>query len=389
MELKIYNKDLELIGFYDDFNSLKWNDRYNTVGQFEIQTNMTNRTKEFLLVDNVVVCNGLSGVIESVQYDIDESGVETITASGSDLTSFLKRRINTAPFIHEGSTAALILRLVKDNFISPKDSKRKVANMEIAQVLDNIEDTCSREVNYENVYDVIEEVAQTADIGFSIGLDEKNKKYVFKLYKGTDRTISQSAVAPVIFSREFDNIQMMSYCQSKYDFKNNALILGANSKSTTINPDLTGLDRYEIAVDATNVNDYQTVEVVKYESKMIPLKGLNDKGETYTYYVEAITEKTVQEDTEIPIAEYKKMLEQIGLEQLNVCGIAQSFDTTALLLYEVILGDKITIMDKKWNITLDCRIEELEYIYENESNTVNVIFGKGVISIYDKIRKGL
>mgnify|MGYP004472837927 CR=1 FL=1 len=46
-------------------------------------------------------------------------------------------------------------------------------------------------------------------------------------------------------------------------------------------------------------------------------------------------------------------------------------------------------MDKKWNITLDCRIEELEYIYENESNTVNVIFGKGVISIYDKIRKGL
>jgi len=32
MELKIYNKDLELIGFYDDFNSLKWNDRYNTVG---------------------------------------------------------------------------------------------------------------------------------------------------------------------------------------------------------------------------------------------------------------------------------------------------------------------------------------------------------------------
>ena len=54
MELKIFDRDLNLIGILDSFTSLIWNRKYSSVGDFQLNILFSNEVNEMLTNDNII-----------------------------------------------------------------------------------------------------------------------------------------------------------------------------------------------------------------------------------------------------------------------------------------------------------------------------------------------
>ena len=130
---------------------------------------------------------------------------------------------------------------------------------------------------------------------------------------------------------------------------------GKDRVLTEINNNVSGLDRLEIFVDARDLK-----------------KESNDN---------TLTEE-----------EYLKILQQRGKEKLYQNLSINTFEGAINLLSnnsykrDFELGDIVTILDRKWNITINTRITEIEEVYENGGKSINVIFGNKIPTILDKIK---
>ena len=86
-------------------------------------------------------------------------------------------------------------------------------------------------------------------------LDNEQKKFIFKVYKGTKRTVND----PVIISRSFNNLIKYNYVNDKQAYKNMAIVAGsgegAERKVVRLNDELSGLDRRELFVDAKDLSN--------------------------------------------------------------------------------------------------------------------------------------
>jgi len=51
------------------------------------------------------------------------------------------------------------------------------------------------------------------------------------------------------------------------------------------------------------------------------------------------------------------------------------------------LGDIVTCTSKKWGVTIDARITEVEEIYEENGVSLNVTFGNNIPTLIDKIKQ--
>ena len=104
---------------------------------------------------------------------------------------------------------------------------------------------------------------------------------------------------------------------------------------------------------------------------------------------------TIYEDTEVAMTEdeYLPLLKQRGAETLAECKDIKTFEskinTRGNNVYKVDydLGDIVTISDKKWGLTIDTRITEIEEVYESGTVAINPTFGNNIPTILDKIKR--
>lgn len=203
------------------------------------------------------------------------------------------------------------------------------------------------QVRYKNLAEELEKLSLASGIGWEIALDLENKKFVFDIYEGKDRTINQSILPPAIFSIEYDNIAEQKLIDSKLNYANTAIVAGqgegANREITIVGAEQ-GFDSFELFVDARDLEN----------SNDLPSRGeqrLAEMQEIFTFDSQVLTDKN--------------------------------------LIYEedFKLGDIVTIQNSKWNITVDRRITELTEIYEDTGFRLDVAFGETLPSIVDKIKQ--
>ena len=371
MELYIFNKDLELKGILDTFTSLRWIRRYHKSGEFELHCALNSDTLNLLQRENIICKKGddEAGYIETRRLRIDSTGQELLEIKGKFLTSYLRRRINWGQLIFNGKTEELMRKLVNDNCISP--ANRALPNL-ILGSLKNFDDTIQYQDSYGNILSCLESISNTSNLGFKNILDMENQKIIFSVYKGIDRTVNNGAIAPCIFSRNFENILEQEYADSLNNYKNTALIAGAGEgkdrKLTSIEEGQ-GLNRYELYVDARDLQSTKQVE-----------KTGEDGNKT-------------TEDVPMSDNEYIPMLLQRGKEKLAECYEVQALNskinTQGNNIYkkDFDLGDIVTIVDKKWGIQVDTRITEVEEVYEGGKVEINSTFGNNIPTIIDKIKQ--
>ncbi|MBY6874539.1 siphovirus ReqiPepy6 Gp37-like family protein [Clostridium botulinum] len=382
MELYIFNRDLELKGILDTFTSLRWIRRYSKTGEFELHCALNSNTLDLLKRENIIFKKGdvEAGYIETRQLKIGKDGQEYLEVKGKFLTNYLDRRISWDRVNFDGKTEELMRKLVLKNAINPTNINRKIPNLTLGS-LKGFNEDIKYQNSFGNIIECLENISNTNNLGYRNLLNIKNRKIVFDIYKGVDRTINNGTIAPCIFSRDFENILEQEYMSSLNNYKNTTLIAGAGEgsarKITSIESGK-GLDRYELYVDARDVQDTETVKVT--------VTDYDEEGNATGSHEE-------DKEVEIPWDRYEPQLLQRGKEKLSECTEIQTFDSKInvhgnnVYKKDFDLGDIVTIVDKKWGIRIDTPITEIEEVYEEKGLEVNVTFGNNIPTIIDKIKQ--
>lgn len=363
MELYIFDRELNFKGVIDLFISLRHVRKYYAVGEFEIQCHFTNENLILLQRENIVYKKGdpEACCIEYLNIKQDLDGREILVAKGKTLTGYLNRRIVWGTEIINDTAEKAMRQLVDHNCINPSDPTRKINNL-ILGTLNNFTESVNYQVSYKNVADEVESLSNISDLGHRINFDTTNKKLIFNVYKGLNRSVNQSINPRAIFSKEFENILAQEFTDSLNNYRNIALIGGIGEgsarKLATIGQ-ASGLDRFETFVDQRNLAQTDTNNVA------------------------------------ISDAAYTNLLIEKGNENLAATKEILTFDSTinsnSNLEYKIDydLGDIVTCVSKKWNLVLNTRITEIEEIYEEHGQSINITFGNNVPTLIDKIKQKL
>lgn len=361
MELYVFDKEINLIHVIDNFTSLIWTRRYYKTGEFELHIALTDDNIKYLKSGNIIYKKGdtEAGYVETRQIELNDEGNETLIIKGKFLTNYSNRRINWGQLVFNGTSENLMRKLVNDNCINPGNINRKMPLLELGQIK-NFTESIQYQNSYGNILTELENIATVNEIGYRINLNHIDKKLIFEVYKGVNRSVNQSTIAPCIFSRDFENILNQIYTESRNNYRNTALIAGEGEGPqrvlSSINNNSTGLERYELFVDARDLRkeaDNKTLSDTEYQAVLIQ-RG-NEKLSEYT--------------------EIKTFESKVNTQGNNVYKV--DYD----------LGDIITIADKKWGIKLDARITEIEEVYEGGKVEINPTFGNSIPTIIDKMKR--
>lgn len=339
----ILNKSFEKIGIVDDYSSLIWTTRYYECGDFELVVPVDDRHIELLQMGFYVTRpdDKRAGIIENITISQDEDQSEQMIVTGRFLSSILGRRIIAVQTQLYGTVSAGVASLINDAIVNPEIGKRKISNFYVSAT--NFTERLEAQYTGKNLLEVIEDICKTNHIGFKTILDDG--KFVFSLFKGTDRSYNQSENPRVVFSDEYDNLISSTYEEETTELITDVLVAGEGEgmdrKTVWASIDEpSGLDRYELYHDQRNMST---------------------------------------NDGEISDDEYKAQMLEEGLEQLTT--VTKAFDGTTYFdnikfREDVDIGDVVVIQNTRWGIAINSRlIEVIESVDESGAYEIVPTFG--------------
>ena len=338
MELYVYNEALEQQGVIDSFSSLRWRRRFFEPGEFELHAPATEENLSLLRAGSILhrLDRQEAGIIESVKITGNENGGNEIEADGRMASSLLDRRIITPAISFSGTVEDAMRKIVSDNAIV----SRPIDFLALGQT-GGFLTACSFQALGKNVLTVLEALSKSAPLGFRVRLDVPNRKWVFEVYSGADRSVGNIGNPYVLFSDGFENISGPSYTLDTTGYGNFAYVACSSDSGaqTIVEVDRTGGGaRRELWVDAGDIQ----------------------KG-------------TLTDD------EFRAQLTQRGLDQLAETAKVENFEASAVgtenfqYLIDWDLGDIVSF--EKWGLRLDQRITEVEEVYENGVETITPVCG--------------
>jgi hypothetical protein len=293
LDIHVLDRDFNLVGVVDAYTSVIWRPAYYDIGDFELYLDATVENVN-LLQPNYYVVRGQDisvddegnttfkkvMIIKNHNISTDIEGGDYLTVTGRELKYILNSRIVWSQTNLTGNVAKAIETLVNNNAIAPGNAYRVIPNLELDESL-IVSDTIEKQLTGDKLDEAITEICMTYDIGYDVYI--KNKKLIFKLYKGVDRS---TAVPRVVFSEDFENILSSEYTRSTEVYANTTLVGGEGEGSeriyTTVNNTNSGLDRYEVFTDARDISQNKdsedTIDINTYY-KLLAERGLEKLSE--------------------------------------------------------------------------------------------------------------
>ena len=270
MDIFVYDKDFKQIASVDDYISLIWTERYYEAGEFSLKLSALSPWFASFMVGNYLRLknNNTAMIIEQilVQQTVEDGIVATI--SGRSLSSLLRRRVlwSTQYTASNDNAAKFICDVVERQ--TSGDSEHGGINRKFPIVVDRAytglaayTNRISCQCTLYSLYEFVQELCMLYDVGFILkwpAPEDNAHNFIFSLYEGVERTIGNSdGRAFVVFSEEYDNLVSMNYKVAMVEYCNTALVLGEDSGSSrrrvVVNKHFTGMDRYELLVDARDI----------------------------------------------------------------------------------------------------------------------------------------
>lgn len=338
MDLLIYNPEIVNVGVIDSFSSFRWRRKYFEPGEFELHCAATTDNLAALIPGNIIhrLDRREAGIIEGVVVGESAAGDEEITVTGRMGSCLLCQRIITPTINYNGAVELGMRKVVSDNAITARPINRLILG-----ATQGYAETCSFQATGKNVQTTLTALAKASSLGYIARLDVPNRQWVFEVYKGADKSVTQTAGPYVLFSDEFGNITGPQYTYNEQAFKNYAYVAGEGEGSA----------RVIVEVDQTNGDPRREL--------WVDARGLQ-KGE-------------------LTDTQYQAQLIQRGLEKLAEAARAESFEAAAVdtanfeYLTDWDLGDIVSF--EKWGIILNQRITEVEEVYENSVATITPVCG--------------
>lgn len=365
------NGTFDSIGEINKYTSLIWPDKYNGYATFELNAPVTHENKSLIKKGNIIWCGGDNAcIIEIIESNTKENGQKTYKVKGRTLEIFLTTRIiwGTYSCVNKHSSTAMY-EIIDKQCVNPIDSFRKIPFLECAKD-EKVGKIISFQKTGGEVYDAIESIAADAELGFDVLFRPKEKKLIFKVTEGVDRTVSHAsgdAFSLVIFSTDLEDILSSSYYTNNQDVKTLAYVAGEGEgiDRTYIisgNAATKGLLRREIYVDARDLRSEIT----------------NEDGTT----------------TKINEDEYRDMLNDRGTEKLAECIEVESFEAKMRVIGEIQYkygvdynkGDKVIIQDEELGVQVIGKVTEVSENYNDKYELV-ITFGYSYPTLIQKFKR--
>ena len=344
MVIHIIDRQFNYLGQIDNYKSLILTKSYSGIGSFELHLHENTTHADKLVKENIIFTTPKKAFVILHREITSVDG--RVIIKGQELKSYLGRFVTIPPAGHAYHRVNSNAETVIKNYVVHNLAERNITEIIVA-INQNRGNNLIYQTRYKNLAEELEKISLTSGLGWDIILDIENKKFVFDVVEGKDRTANQSILPPAIFSVEYDNVGQQKLIESRSNYRNIAIVGGQGEgadRKISIIGSATGLDRFEIFVDARDVEN----------------------------------EADLPERGEQRLAEVQEIL---------------SFDSEVLidrnLRYEedFALGDLVTVQNVKWNITTNRRIAEVTEIYEGAGFRLEVSFGQGLPTIKEVIKQ--
>lgn len=342
----VITPDGERLCVLDDYTSAIFTERYSVSGDFELVISLASAHAQHLQLGNYIHRQDVGSVyiIESMQATQETGGEQVLTVSGRTADAILARRIVVQQTQVSGTAWDCVAHLLLQNAISPADTARI-----LPIVLENASptaETIRQQFTGTNLLEAIQALLEPRGIGYRARLQDGGV-ISLELYKGLDRTASQTNNPRAIFSPDFGTLDSLEYGETSDGTATNVLVAGEGEglerkTAWATSGSQRGLARYEVYQDARN---------------------------------------TSTNNGEISLQTYLSQLRDEGAESLH--GITQAVAGNAsfgALKYraDVNLGDVCTVRGDALAVTMDARlVEVIESVDEHGAHTVVPAFTTG------------
>lgn len=273
MEVYILDSLLRREQVVDTFESLIWTERWQEIGDFEIQMASTLASRSQFIPGTRLAMNDSKRVmvVETVEDATDEDGQATLTVKGRSLESILEDRVvkytldstaNGQDKVTMSGTPRAVATYMFYSYMlgGPLHQSDRYPFLELGEeYTGNIPDpwpilTFTQDIG--TVYDWVKMLCDTYDMGFRIQRKADDSRLYFDIYTGDDRTSSQTVLKPVIFAPNMDNLQNTTELISIEGTKNVAYVFSPTN--------------YIIVYGNGGVEDY-----MGFDRKVVLVKGEN------------------------------------------------------------------------------------------------------------------
>lgn len=285
MNFYLLDNNLNYLMIIENYRSFIWTNRYYTSGDFELYAPLTNELlntiqRNYFIIrdDDTTQCV----VVSNIEVKTSVTDGDYIIVTGYTLKSILNRRIIWSQTVLDGNVETMIRKLVTENAISPANTARIIPNLILGDTI-GLTSNILAQYTGDNLGDTISAICQTYRIGYDVKLDINNKKFVFVLFEGADRTSSQSVNPRVIFSDSFDNLLTSDYKYNSDNYRNVALVAGegeGTARKTATTGSASGFERYELFVDARDVSSNNGEISLADYNKLLLERGSQKLAET-------------------------------------------------------------------------------------------------------------
>lgn len=345
MLLYLFDADLQPVMPIDFADSVLWFKKYNELGEAELYLQCDEdifslfRDDYYLFrYDDDMFCE-----IKNIKLDENPEEGDYLTVTAVDGANMLSGRIvwNTIDF--SGTVANFIKRVLTENIINPADSSRKIANFVIDDSnFSEFTETINKQCTHDDILQLIISTCKAYNYGFRLSLDVDIGCFVFRLFKGKDRS-KTTGESYVEFSKEYANIISTNYEYDKGTKKNFVLIGGqgeGDERAYATIGTATGKNRLELFVDARDISK--------------TYKDENDVEQTYTD------------------EEYEALLIERGMTKLAEYMATEKFsgevDATDSYIYkeDYDIGDIVAVKNS-YGITAAARITGIDECEDNDN----------------------
>lgn len=365
MNLIVLDADFSTLGVVSIFNTFLWYRRYYAAGVFELYApvdffELMNTGSYLFRSDRRDL-----GVIREVNFSRDTTGAKTAYCKGYFAEELLNSRVINTQISMTGTPETIGRSLVQKLAISPSDAERAVKNLSLGG-LNNVGTSVTITATGDNLGDKLYEIEKTQELSHRLVYDYLTNALAFEVWKGKNRTDSQTENSWAIFSDSFCNVKNAVYDRDESNYKNFAYVAGEGEGST----------RTVVEVDIRASADEERCELY-VDARDLQSTYTDNDGTEHTYTT----------------AEYKELLRQRGLEKLaeydKIETVSSDIDPNANLVYmtDFDLGDLCTYRYTDVGIETTKRITEVQETYEGSKQTISVVFGNDAATSLTKIIK--
>ena len=256
----------------DGYNSLIWTERFTTNGDFTLTTANIEPTLQQLAKGSIVAIrqSNYLMIVESLKIDQDDDGSDVLTVTGRSLETFLENRPARAAgqtsdtdwtFTDVYPIAATIAMVEQLISTSPIDASDVIPNLVMMTSL--TEDTQATFIlQSRDLYSAILEILGTVVVGILPRKNPATGDIYLEVYRGTDKTIAQTVVDPIIFHVANGDITGASYLFTTSGFYNVAYVYSPSGERTVFAPGvddtIASWDRRVLYVDASDIDTTTT-----------------------------------------------------------------------------------------------------------------------------------